>query len=191
MIDTINVTSLVIGIVALLLTIYYGARARKAYHLLMSNFDQKVRDILTDVLEQEGLSSAEQVRGLVKNISAEYAISMPTDEYITRILRRIALNYERNGEDRRKLANLEQMRRAIEPHGPPLMSIASINRLAAFQIIMIAAIVFLIIYRFLYLYNSNSNLMLYIVIMVLQILIVIVMYTVNYYSNKLLAQKRK
>jgi len=191
--DIINIVSLIIGVISLILGIHYGNQSRRTYHLLMSNFDQKVIDILLNLSEKRQLANAQQVRGLIRNIAVEYGISMPSDEYIVRVLRRMALRYEQDSKDHQKeLMNLESIREKIEPYGPPLMSIASINRLAAFQIIMGSAIIMLIVYQFLYLSSSNKvNWVQHIVVSVLQVLIVIAIYSVRNHLKKLLNKEQQ
>jgi hypothetical protein len=189
--DLMNISSFTIGIVSLILTVYYGYQGRNVVQMLMSNFDQKFMDVLTAMLEGGNLSRADQVRGISKNVSVEYDINMPSDEYIVRVLRRLALRYEQSGKNAKKeLTILERIRKEIEPRGLPLMSIASINRLTAFQIIMISAIISLIVLQFFFASGSDSRLP-GVVIIILQVLIVIVTYNVKIRSAKLLKKDQR
>lgn len=187
------IISILFGIISLVLTAYYGKKGHRRLDILMSNFDQKVMDVLIKRLEKGRLSNAQQVRGITKNVSVEYGINMPSDENTVRVLRRIALKYEQCGDNSEsELSTLEYIRKEMEPKGPPLMSIASINRLTAFQIIMGVSILALIVYQLFHLENPSADgWMPHILIFVLEFLIVAIMYVINTHSKDLLDKQQK
>ncbi len=140
----------VIDLLGLLVGLFFGIRAERAYSSLWNVVDSEIIELILNRLNNGTLRDSQQVKGLIKNIVSKYHLPMPNDKKVTRLLRRMALSLEKK-YDEKKFKVLEKVRKGFDPAGDPLYSIASVNRFTALLIVMFMFFLALIIIQYFYL----------------------------------------
>jgi hypothetical protein len=181
--------SLPISVAALILTLYFGVKLNTVTARVSAHAEQRIIETIVRRLENGSIKSADQVRGIISNIAAEYSISMPEDKQIEILLRRIAVRYEHDPEQHmRYLRVLEIVRREVAPKGLPLASIAATSRVVAFQLMSTTVLLFIIVMHYVTMRAARRSWPLSIALSIGELLVALVVFRVYRYGREKAAQ---
>lgn len=187
--DIINIVSFFLGVMSLVLTIYYGVQSNRTIDTIWNHVDHKVIELLTQRLNRAEPLSTAQVIGIIRNITTEYRVNMPSDQHIVQLLRRIALRYEEDDVSYHhgKLKSLEKIRKELEPKGPPLLSIATMSRSLAFRLFVYGTMIsLLVLHVIIIVFSVNLNKLVVIAFLLAEILVASLMLVASIESRKIL-----